>query len=59
MDTRSYDLRRAEQERYRASRALTEEARQTHLELAAIFDARAGVTNVVAFPAPRHRGKAG
>jgi hypothetical protein len=41
MKVRSYNLRRAEAERQRAIRALTEEARRTHLELAAIFEARA------------------
>ena len=36
-----FNRRRAEQERQLAARAVTEQARQLHLDLAAIFDARA------------------
>jgi len=46
MDVRPYtlnDLRRAAEERRKAARALTEQARRMHLELAEIFEARAGV----------------
>ena len=46
MDARPYtqnDLRRAAEERRKAARALTEQARRMHLELAEIFEARAGV----------------
>lgn len=46
MDARPYhlnDLRRAAEERRKAARALTAEARRMHLELAEIFEARAGV----------------
>ena len=41
MEVRSFNLRRAAQERQRAQRAFTEEARRMHLELAAIFEGRA------------------
>jgi hypothetical protein len=37
------DVRRAADERRKAARALTEEARRMHLELAAIFEARSGI----------------
>ena len=46
MNVRPYtlnDVRRAAEERRKASRALTDEARRMHLELAAIFEARTGV----------------
>lgn len=39
----SFNQRRAAQERQRAARALSEEARRMHLELAAIFEGRAEV----------------
>ncbi len=41
MRVSNFNMRRARQERERASRAVTEQARQHHLDLAAIFDARA------------------
>lgn len=41
MDFRHFNLRRAEQERLKAEAAATEEARQGHLEIARIFEARA------------------
>lgn len=37
------DVRRAAEERRKAARALTEQARRMHLELAAIFEARCGI----------------
>ena len=46
MDARPYHLnylRRAAEERRKAAAALTAEARRTHLDLAEIFEARAGV----------------
>jgi hypothetical protein len=46
MDARPYNLnnlRRAAEERRKAAAALTEEGRRTHLDLAAIFEARAGL----------------
>ena len=46
MDARPYhlnNLRRAAEERRKAAAALTAEARRTHLDLAEIFEARAGV----------------
>jgi hypothetical protein len=46
MNARPYNLhnvRRAAEERRKAARALTEEARRTHLELAEIFEERAGL----------------
>ena len=43
MGVKSFNLRRAAQERQRAERALSEEARRMHLELAAIFESRAEV----------------
>ena len=46
MNARPYNLhnvRRAAEERRKAARALTEEARLMHLELAEIFEARAGL----------------
>ena len=46
MDTRPYNLnnlRRAAEERRKAASALTEQARRMHAELAAIFEARAGL----------------
>ncbi len=46
MDVRPFNLnnlRRAADERRKAAAALTEAARRTHLDLAAIFEARAGV----------------
>ena len=45
MDARPYNLnnlRRAADERRKAAAALTEEARRMHLDLAEIFEARAG-----------------
>jgi hypothetical protein len=45
MDARPYNLnnlRRAAEERRKAAAALTEEARRMHLDLAEIFEARAG-----------------
>ena len=50
METKPYlfnDLRRAAEERRKAAAALTEAARRTHLELAAIFEARAGIVPAV------------
>ena len=41
MRVKGYNLRRAEQERQKAARALTGEARQMHLDLAEIFEDRA------------------
>jgi hypothetical protein len=41
MDARSYFVRRAEQERQRAVRALTDQARRMHLELAESFEIQA------------------
>ena len=41
MRVSGFNRRRAEQERQLAARAVTEQARQLHLDLAAIFDARA------------------
>ena len=41
MQVTNFNLRRAMQERQRAARSFTEEARRHHLELAAIFEARA------------------
>jgi hypothetical protein len=41
MDARSYFVRRAEQERQRAARALTDQARRMHLELAETFEIKA------------------
>ena len=41
MDFRHFNLRRAEQERLKAEAAATDEARQGHLEIARIFEARA------------------
>ena len=49
MDAKPYsqnDLRRAAEERRKAAAALTEAARRTHLDLAEIFEARAGVAPV-------------
>ena len=46
MEARPYNLqnlRRAAEERRKAASALTEAARRTHLELARIFEARAGI----------------
>ena len=46
MDVRPYNVnnvRRAAEERRKAARALTEGARRTHLDLAEIFEARAGI----------------
>ena len=46
MDARPFNLnniRRAAEERRKAARALTEEARRTHLALAEIFESRAGL----------------
>lgn len=46
MDVRPYhlnDRRRAAEERRKAARALTEQARRMHLDLAEIFEGRAGV----------------
>ena len=46
MDARPYNLnnvRRAADERRKAAAALTEEARRMHLDLAEIFEARAGL----------------
>ena len=46
MDARPYsmnNLRRAAEERRKAASALTEQARRTHLDLAEIFEARAGL----------------
>ncbi len=46
MDPRPYNLnnlRRAAEERRKAAAALTEEARRMHLDLAQIFEARAGL----------------
>ena len=51
MDARPYsqhNLRRAAEERRKADRALTEEARRTHLDLAEIFEARAGLAALAA-----------
>ena len=51
MDARPYsqhNLRRAAEERRKAARALTEEARRTHLDLAEIFEARAGLAALAA-----------
>lgn len=51
MDARPYtlkDLRRAAEERRKAATALTEAARRTHLDLAEIFEARAGLCPVPA-----------
>ena len=41
MRVSGFNRRRAQQERQLAERAVTEQARQHHLDLAAIFDARA------------------
>ena len=51
MDARPYtqhNLRRAAEERRKAARALTEEARRTHLDLAEIFEARARLAALAA-----------
>jgi hypothetical protein len=41
MSAKSYDLRRAREERRKAEQAATEEHRRAHLRLAEIFEARA------------------
>ena len=41
MHASNYFVRRAEQERQKAARALTDQARRMHLELAEIFETRA------------------
>jgi hypothetical protein len=51
MDARPFsqhNLRRAAEERRKAARALTEEARRTHLDLAEIFETRAGLAALAA-----------
>ena len=45
-----HDMRRAAEERRKAALALTEEARRTHLDLAEIFEARAGLAALAAAP---------
>ena len=53
MDARPFsqhNLRRAAEERRKAARALTEEARRTHLDLAEIFEARCGLKPAAAEP---------
>ena len=55
MDFRDFNLRRAEQERLKAETAATEEARQGHLEIARIFEARAGLAENSPEPATADR----
>jgi len=67
MEARPYNLqnlRRAAEERRKAAAALTEGARRTHLELAAIFEARAGMipaaadhSNVIQLRPKKARGR--
>ena len=53
MRVSNFNQRRAAQERDRAARAVTEQARQHHLELAAIFEARAQERTVGPASEPR------
>lgn len=46
MDSRSYFVRRAKQEREKAARALTDQARRMHFELAEIFETKAAQGDV-------------
>ena len=50
MEVKSFNLRRAAQERQRAARALSDEARRMHLELAEIFEARSASRHVELHP---------
>ncbi len=68
MDARPFNLnnvRRAAEERRKAAAALTEEARRMHLDLAEIFEARAGLfpgavdgSNVIPLRPKAARGRA-